>query len=135
MKDLDIQFKDDLMVKYEKKILVFFDLLGFKALIENNPYNPKLINDILRTTYLTSQAKYKCEFINFSDTVIQIFEPKRDIPGIEDENPNDFANYIHLILESTHIAHLNLLKRFKISMRGSIVLGDIYYNKEANVLF
>lgn len=67
-------------VEYSQKIVIFFDILGFKDLIDNN--TPGLIDDILRTVYLSSEQPFEnCYSINFSDSIIQIFEPHRDMGG------------------------------------------------------
>jgi len=119
-------------VAYSKKIVIFFDILGFKDLIENNINTPGLIDDVLRTAYLSSEQPFNGEIINFSDTIIQIFEPSRDLGGDE---TSDFASYINNLLDAVQRVQNTLLLRYKVVIRGAMVLGDIYYNQDTNTIF
>lgn len=123
--------KLDQSIEYNKKIVVFFDILGFKDLIENNLQNPEFVNDVLNTAYLSSEQPFaNCEVIKFSDSVIQILDPKS--PTLDD---NEFFYYINNIMEAVNRVQLKILRMHKVVIRGAIVLGDIYFNAEKNTIF
>lgn len=119
-------------IKYNRRIIIFFDILGFKDLIDNNLYNPELVNRILETAYLASEQPYNCQIINFSDTIIQIFELKYNLDDSEDE---DFTYYINNLLDAVQRVQMQLLVKYGVVIRGSIVLGEIYYNRQSNTIF
>lgn len=117
-------------VKYSKKILVFFDLLGFKNLIDNNLETPDKVKSILNDVYHYSKGQsYDFQLINFSDSIILIFESESNDKDIS------FTNYINNILGAINRVQLNLLLNHKVAIRGAAVLGDIYYNEKENIIF
>lgn len=121
-------------IVYSKRVLVFYDLLGFKDLIERSLENPYLVNKILKEFFSISGQEafaYNYEQINFSDTIIQIFDPEKCLPTYED----NYSQFINRVLEAVNRAHIYLLTEYKIAIRGSIVYGDIYYKKEDNIIF
>ena len=117
-------------VKYSEKILVFYDLLGFKNLIDKNLGNPEKVKLVLNDVYhFTKIQPINFQLINFSDTIIQIFEIES---SIEDVNLN---YYINNILGAVNNVQVNLLLKHKVAIRGAVVMGEIYYNEEENVIF
>lgn len=121
-------------ISYNKKVLVFFDLLGFKDLIEKNMDSPQLVNDILNETNLFSQQEsyaYKYDSLSFSDTVIQIFDLEICLKEYED----NVKEFISRILEAINRVQVHLLLKYKVAIRGAIVLDDVYCNVEKNVIF
>lgn len=117
-------------VSYTKKLLVFYDLLGFKDLINENLNRPEIIKTILDTVYKYSKSNtYDFHLLNFSDSIILIFEPENPLPDIP------FKYYLNNILENVNRVQVNLLLQFKVAIRGAIVLDDIYYNPQENIIF
>lgn len=122
----------DSEVVYEKKILVFFDVLGFKEMVlKKYKNNPEKVEEILTTMRLLSHSSYPSELIVFSDSVINILESNPDL----EEYGQTFADYLSVILSEISAIQMNMINMFGVLVRGSIVLGDIRYNNEKNLLF
>lgn len=122
----------NLEIGYQKKILVFFDVLGFKDLVLKKHKNqPEKIEEILRTMHLLSNTSYPSELIIFSDSVINILEVK---PHLEEYNQT-FSEYLNVILSGIAAVQMNMLSLYGVLIRGSIVIGNIKYNKEKSILF
>ncbi|SDM43353.1 hypothetical protein [Sediminibacillus halophilus] len=117
---------------YKEKILVFFDVLGFKNLIMNKYKNqPEKIEDILTTMHLLSEPDYKSDVIVFSDSVINIL----DLKPIFNDYGQKFSDYLNVIIDRIAAIQINMLTHFGILIRGSIVIGNIKYNSDKGLLF
>lgn len=117
---------------YQEKILVFFDVLGFKDLVLKKYINePEKIEEILSTMHLLSHSSYPSELIIFSDSVINILEVK---PHLKEHNQN-FSEYLNVILSNIAAIQMNMVKLYGVLIRGSIVIGNIKYSNERNILF
>lgn len=116
-------------VKYNEKILVFYDLLGFKNLIDNNLETPEKVKLILNDVYRYSNYNNNFQLINFSDTIIQIFELESNIKGVS------FTDHLNNILDAINRVQANLLLNHKVAIRGAVVLGEIYFNEDENIIF
>ncbi|MGE8052875.1 hypothetical protein ACQKOD_02725 [Bacillus mycoides] len=117
---------------YERKILVFFDVLGFKELVLNKFIDePDKIEEILTTMHLLSTGPYSSKLIVFSDSVINILDPK---PHFEEYKQN-FSDYLNVILSNIASIQMNMMNLYGILIRGSIVLGNIMYNEKKSLLF
>lgn len=122
----------DLNCKYEKKILVFFDVLGFKNMVQRKYKDkPEKIKEILNTMHVLSSPSYTSELIIFSDSVINILEikPKYNKHG------QTFTDYLSVIFNDIATIQVNMFGLYGVLIRGSIVIGDIYYEGENNLLF
>lgn len=122
----------DLNCKYEKKILVFFDVLGFKDMVQRKYKDkPEKIKEILNTMHVLSSPSYTSELIIFSDSVINILEikPKYNKHG------QTFTDYLSVIFNDIATIQVNMFGLYGVLIRGSIVIGDIYYEGENNLLF
>ncbi|MGM0789881.1 MAG: hypothetical protein ACQEUD_07290 [Bacillota bacterium] len=122
----------DLNCKYEKKILVFFDVLGFKDMVlRKYKDKPEQIKEILNTMHVLSSPSYTSELIIFSDSVINILEIKPNYS----EHEQTFADYLNVIFNDIATIQVNMFGLYGVLIRGSIVIGDIYYEGENNLLF
>lgn len=124
----------DAEVVYSKKILVFYDLLGFKNLIERREGNPHIVNQILKEFFFISKQEhftFNYQQINFSDTIIQIFDPEKCLDIYED----NLSQFIDRILDAINRVHNHLLLKHNLAIRGAIVYGDLYYNEGENIIF
>lgn len=122
----------DLNYKYEKKILVFFDVLGFKDMVQRKYKDkPEKIKEILNTMHILSSPSYTSELIIFSDSVINILEIKPKY----NEHGQTFADYLNVIFNNIAAIQVNMFELYGVLIRGSIVVGDIYYESENNLLF
>jgi hypothetical protein len=101
-------------------------------LVENNyKDNPEIVKDILSTMHILSSPSYKAEMIIFSDSVINILNIK---PGLN-EYGQSFADYFNVVLDNIAAIQTNMFTLYGVLIRGSIVIGDIYYEKGKNILF
>lgn len=117
---------------YQRKVLVFFDVLGFKDLVLNKyKDDPEKIEEILSTMHLISHSSYPSELIVFSDSVINILEVK---PHLEGYGQN-FSDYLNVILRDIAAIQINMLGLYGVLIRGSIVIGNINYDNVKNLLF
>ncbi|TRZ39232.1 hypothetical protein CEQ21_07640 (plasmid) [Niallia circulans] len=115
---------------YQEKILIFFDILGFKNLVLNDYKDePDKISKILSTMHLMSSGTYSSEVIFFSDSVVNIIDSK---PRFKTQN---FSYYLDAIMSDISNIQYTMLNTYGVLIRGSIVLGDIIFNKEINQLF
>ena len=122
----------DLNCKYEKKILVFFDVLGFKDMVQRKYKDkPEKIKEILNMMHVLSSPSYTSELIIFSDSVINILEIKPKY----NEHGQTFADYLNVIFNNIATIQVNMFGLYGVLIRGSIVIGDIYYERENNLLF
>lgn len=121
----------DLEAIYQRKILVFFDVLGFKEMVKKYKNKPEKIEEILTTMHLLSHSPYPSELIVFSDSVINILEFK---PHLK-EHGQTFSDYLNVILSNISAIQMNMISLYGVLIRGSIVLGDIRYNNGKNLLF
>lgn len=122
----------DLNCKYEKKILVFFDVLGFKDMVQRKYKDkPEKIKEILNMMHVLSSPSYTSELIIFSDSVINILEIKPKCC----EHGQTFADYLNVIFNNIATIQVNMFGLYRVLIRGSIVIGDIYYESENNLLF
>lgn len=122
----------DLNCKYEKKILVFFDVLGFKDMVQRKYKDkPEKIKEILNMMHVLSSPSYTSELIIFSDSVINILEIKEKYG----EYGQNFADYLNVIFSNIATIQVNMFGLYGVLIRGSIVIGDIYYESEKNLLF
>lgn len=118
--------------KYENKILVFFDVLGFKEMVQKKYLNnPEKIKEILTTMHVLSNGSYKSDLVVFSDSVINIIDqnPKYS------EHDQTFSNYLNVILNDIATIQLNMFTLHGVLIRGSMVIGDIIYERKNNLLF
>lgn len=117
---------------YQEKILVFFDVLGFKDLILNKYKNePEKIEDILSTMHLLSDSSYPSELFIFSDSVINILEAKPHFEKYE----QTFSDYLDVIFGNIATIQMSMVSLYGVLIRGSIVIGNIKYSNEKNILF
>jgi hypothetical protein len=117
---------------YKEKILVFFDVLGFKNLIMNKYKDqPEKIEDILTTMHLLSEPNYESDVIVFSDTVINIL----DLKPIFNDCGQKFSDYLKVIIDKIAAIQINMFTHFGVLIRGSIVIGNIKYNSDKGLLF
>ncbi|HFU4564293.1 hypothetical protein COK05_08910 [Bacillus cereus] len=122
----------DSEVVYERKILVFFDVLGFKEMVLTKyKNNPEKIEEILTTMHLLAHSHYPSELIVFSDSVINILEFK---PHLE-EYGQTFSDYLNVIVGEISAIQMKMISLYGVLIRGSIVLGDIRYKSDRNLLF
>jgi hypothetical protein len=118
--------------KYQRKILVFFDVLGFKEMVLKKYKNkPEKIEEILSTMHLLSSSQYPSELIVFSDSVINILESK----PFFNEHGQTLSDYLNAIVSNISAIQMNMISIFGVLIRGSVVLGDIRYNDSKSVLF
>ncbi|WP_214803447.1 hypothetical protein [Exiguobacterium sp. ERU656] len=118
--------------KYENKILIFFDVLGFKEMVQKKYLNkPEKIKEILTTMHVLATGSYKSDLIVFSDSVVNIIDrnPKYS------EHGQTFSTYLNIILNDIATIQLNMFTLHGVLIRGSIVMGDIVYERENNLLF
>ncbi|WP_144656878.1 hypothetical protein [Bacillus tropicus] len=117
---------------YERKILVFFDVLGFKEMVlKKYENNPEKIEEILTTMHLLSRSSYASELVVFSDSVVNILEIKPRLA----KHGQTFSDYLKVILSDIATIQMNMISLYGILIRGSIVLGDIRYESSRNLLF
>lgn len=117
---------------YQEKILVFFDILGFKELITKKyKDNPEKIEEILSTMHILSTPSYPSELIIFSDSVINILEVN---PYLEKQGQT-FSQYLNVIFSNIATIQMNMLLLHGVLVRGSLVIGNIKYKNEMNLLF
>ena len=118
--------------EYEKKILVFFDVLGFKEMVQRKYLKePEKIKEILNTMHVLSSPTYSSELIIFSDSVINIL----DIKPKYSEHGQSFTDYLNVIFNNIASIQVNMFALYGVLIRGSIVIGDIFYEHENNLLF
>jgi len=118
-------------VEYEEKILIYFDVLGFKEIVKNN--SAEQIYKVLRAVHGYSEPRYNCETIWFSDSIIQIYEYPYKYADKNDQF--SFYHYFNNILGTVNLTQLSMLVNYNVLIRGSIVIGDVYYNKDEHILF
>ncbi|MEK5197261.1 hypothetical protein MHI49_27985 [Bacillus sp. FSL M7-0884] len=119
-------------ILYERRILVFFDVLGFKEMVlKKYKNNPEKIEEILSTMHLLAHSSYPSELIVFSDSVINILGVK---PHLE-KYGQTFSDYINVIFGEIAAIQMKMISLYGILIRGSIVLGDIRYKSSRNLLF
>ncbi|PGZ00158.1 hypothetical protein COE30_26035 [Bacillus cereus] len=117
---------------YQEKILVFFDILGFKDLVTKKyKDDPEKIEEILSTMHILSTTSYPSELIIFSDSVINILEVN---PYLKEHGKN-FSQYLNVILSDIATIQMNMLLLYGVLIRGSIVIGNIKHKNEMNLLF
>ena len=117
---------------YQRKILVYFDVLGFKVIIlKKYKDQPKKIEEILTTMHLISNSSYSSELIIFSDSVINILNL---VAPLEKTGEASTA-YFSVILKDISSIQMNMVNLFGVLVRGSIVIGDIRYEGSKNLLF
>lgn len=125
-------FKVSSNCKYEKKILVFFDVLGFKEMVQSKYLKePESIKEILNTMHVLSSPSYSSELIIFSDSVINILNIKPKYS----EHGQSFVDYLNVIFNNIASIQVNMFGLYGVLIRGSIVIGDIFYESENNLLF
>lgn len=116
------------MVKYEKRIVCFIDILGFSRIISNTTSGDKIkAQDTLDNVYnaLKLLRKY-CEKIaqfqitttQFSDSIVISFPWNKD------------SSHMMAILKSLKYIQILLLFRYDLLLRGGIVIGDIFHTDE-----
>ena len=110
---------------YKKHLITYFDILGFKEIIDNSP--AKKVKEILTLFREESKpaeiGKHKAdmEFINFSDTNIRAYclETKQNL-----KHPDG-----KLYIETLIVAHIQYRLLFEgVLIRGSMTVGDLYAN-------
>lgn len=117
---------------YQSKILVYFDVLGFKEMVlKKYKEQPEKIEEILTTMHLISNPSYSSELIIFSDSVINIL----DVSAPLKEHGQSYSNYLNVIFNNISSIQLNMLNLFGVLVRGSIVIGDIRYEGSKNLLY
>lgn len=117
---------------YEEKILVFFDILGFKEMVQKKYLNePEKVKEILNTMHVLSNPAYSSQLIIFSDSVINIL----DINPKYSEHGQNFADYLNVIINNIAKIQIQMFISYGVLIRGSIVIGDIFYERENNLLF
>lgn len=112
------------MVKYEKRILCFIDILGFSSIIKNttrgdDKAQTELDNmcnalDILRN-YCDKLNDNEISTTQFSDSIVLSFPWKKD----------DWQ--LVAVFKSIKMIQVVLLYQFNLLLRGGIVIGDILH--------
>ncbi|MFB2517507.1 hypothetical protein [Lysinibacillus sp. OTC-L20] len=121
-------------INYKEKILIFFDVLGFRNLVKSKyKTDPEQIYNILNILRSSSEPTYNCDTIVFSDSIIQIYDLNCNI--VNSEKEDGFNHYFNNILKSVNRAQVNLFYQFGVLIRGAVVIGEIFYCKEKNMLF
>lgn len=114
------------MVKYEKRIVCFIDILGFSSIIKSTISKEKKMEaqkaldnvcnalEFLRN-YSEKMAEYKISTTQFSDSIVISF-------------PWDKDNW-HLLAIFRTIKYIQvlLLSRFNLLLRGGIVIGEMVH--------
>lgn len=124
---------------YEKRLIIFIDILGFKNFIDENKSSAGV--DLIKEITIHFQEKcseghmtltrcYKETFNFFSDTIIITLPFYLFNAGVIPEvNINvDNLRYLHLISIYTADIQNHLLK-YGLLSRGCVHIGDIYHNK------
>lgn len=122
------------IVSYNIGFVTFFDILGFKKLIETKSYDEmKAIIDNFYKTNLNSISKvgeydFSIETISFSDSVVRV--------SILSENysQKDYCNALLNELTNLSCIQMELIKS-GVLIRGGISFGEIYYNSNDGVVF
>lgn len=112
------------MVKYERRILCFIDILGFSNIIkktmkEGDEAQKELDNmcnalDLLRQC-CEKMRQYKFSTNQFSDSIVISFPWKKD----------DWE--LIAVFKSIKLIQVTLLYRYNLLLRGGIVIGDILH--------
>lgn len=113
-------------IKYEYSIVSFFDILGFKNIVDNN--SAESIFNILEIFKTQSKhdeelaSLFKMKFTNFSDCVVRSV----DFIGNKTEYPIDI--FFHELIDLIHLQCSLIYKN--ILIRGAISVDEIYHSNQ-----
>jgi len=116
---------------YKEKLVVYFDILGFKELVNNKLDDPQYIHEILTFLHGISSSSYKADSIAFSDSIIHLIDLKSGF----DSSQQTFNEYLNVIISDISSVQMNMLLNYKILIRGAIAKGNIFYDQDKNILF
>jgi len=107
-------------IGYEKSMVIYFDILGFRDFVIKHGSNPaKIFDQIFSVRFRAIQPFGQAKTINFSDTIIVAIPLKA----------NDERKTIRKVLSDLAELHSELAIKDMV-VRGSVTIGDIYINKE-----
>jgi len=114
---------------YEKAIVSFIDILGFKELVENSP--PEVVKSALDLVNRFARPKvededldfsFVAESISFSDCIVRVRRTEKE-PNLSYPAGLVFYEIIDLLHAQGELLNQGIL------LRGGIAYGDIYFNK------
>lgn len=123
-------------LRYEKKLLYFIDILGFRELVKRSS-----AGDVFRII-----RAFMSETINFMKIPYESFK-KHDIPTFyfsdhvitvvdyDINNKLDLYAAVYAVMYRLSRIQLYLLSLYGILIRGSVVYGDIFYDIQNNIIY
>jgi hypothetical protein len=107
--------------KYQRVILCYFDILGFRDLIKSKLNNPEdIFSTLAIARFVTKNTNIEANLgsiiLNFSDTILMVF-------------PSSFENKMPLVISNLASIQAKLFMQ-DILVRGSLTTGDLYIKKE-----
>jgi len=119
-------------IKYSKKLFAFLDIMGFKKIVDESSRNPELIGKIANMLRLSKQIAVSSQEAKL--TVLQVDPSQYMYRSFSDTSiiSGPYASHDDLLFLSTWIMHYQYLlwKEQQVFLRGAIVFGDIYHDKE-----
>jgi hypothetical protein len=123
-------------IEYKRRLLYFLDILGFRDLLERNT-----AREVYKTIsgFMDETANFmKIPGVSVIDTDILTFNFSDLIVTIVDydiESKLDLFAALAVAINRLSRIQLYLLSFHGILIRGSIVCGDIFYDKKNNILY
>ena len=110
------------MIEYEAKLVAFIDVLGFKSLVERDEkfrleqYFAYITSNLKE---YSKKGKGEIDYILISDAIVLIV----DFTG----------NWLQQLIQIVSVIQARLLI-LKIPLRGAISFGDVYLNRDDNII-